>query len=117
MNLEYRKSGDYLIPKVELSSDNININLGKYGRARERYLRENKPSYFQHLVMSEKLTSHLASIENEAKEYEELLIKQMAEQEEVNEKLKTTSQLEWAQMMNNIKNCAEEIVLNELIYN
>ena len=117
MNLEYRKIGDYFIPNIEISPENKNINLGKYGRARERYLRENKPSYFQHLVMTEKITSHLASTENEAKKYEELLIKQIAEQENVNEKLKEANQIEWVQKMNNIKNRAEEIVLNELIFN
>lgn len=117
MNLKYRKSGDYLIPNIEISPENTSVNLGKYGRARERYLRENKPSYFQHLVMAEQITSHLASIENEAKEYEELLINQMAEQEKVDEKLKETNQMEWVQKMNNIKNRAEEIVLNELIFN
>ena len=117
MEFKYVKNGDYYIPNIELSSDNKNVNLGKYGRAREKYLRENKPSYFQHLVMTEQITSHLASIENEAKEYEELLIEQIAKQENVNEKLKTENQIEWIQKMNNIKNRVEEIVLNELIFN
>ena len=116
MNLEYIKIGDYLIPNIENSPENISVNLGKYGRARERYLQENKPSYFQHLVMTEKITSYLASIENEAKKYEELLIKQIAKQENVNEEMKKNNQIEWVQKMNNIKNRAEEIVLNELIY-
>jgi len=116
MEFKYVKNGDYYIPNIELSSDNKNVNLGKYGRAREKYLRENKPSYFQHLVMTEQITSHLASIENEAKEYEELLIEQIAKQENLNEKLKTENQIEWIQKMNNIKNRVEEIVLNELIF-
>lgn len=116
MEFKYVKNGDYYIPNIELSSDNKNVNLGKYGRAREKYLRENKPSYFQHLVMTEQITSHLASIENEAKEYEELLIEQIAKQESLNEKLKTENQIEWIQKMNNIKNRVEEIVLNELIF-
>ena len=117
MKFKYVKNGDYYIPNIELSSDNKNVNLGKYGRAREKYLRENKPSYFQHLVMTEQITSHLASIENEAKDYEELLIKQIAEKENVNEDLKARNQMEWVQRMNNIKNRVKEIVMNELIYN
>ena len=44
------------------------------------------------------------------------LIKELAEQESVNEELKTNNQLEWVQRMNSIKNRAEEIVFNELIY-
>lgn len=117
MNLEYRKIKDYLVPNIEISPENKSVNLGKYGRARERYLKGNKPSYFEHLVMTEQIASHLAGIEHEAKEYEELLINQIAEHEKVDEKLKKTNQMKWVQKMNNIKNRAEEIVLNELIYN
>mgnify|MGYP002562183002 FL=1 len=45
-----------------------------------------------------------------------MLIKQFAESENVNEYLKEHHQMEWVQAMNNIKNRAEEIVLNEVIY-
>lgn len=67
MNLEYRKIKDYLVPNIEISPENKSVNLGKYGRARERYLKGNKPSYFEHLVMTEQIASHLAGIEHEAK--------------------------------------------------
>lgn len=45
-----------------------------------------------------------------------MLIKQFAKSENVNEYLKEHHQMEWVQAMNNIKNRAEEIVLNEIIY-
>lgn len=117
MEFDYKKVEDYIVPNIELSPKNKNINLGKYGRLREKYLKENKPGLFNHLLMSEELTYHLARVEKEAKEYEELLIKQIAYKENVNEKFKETNQIEWVQKMNNIKNQAEEIVLNEIIYN
>ena len=102
MELEYRKIGDYFVPNIELSSNNKRVNLGKYGRMREHYLKEYKHGLFDYLVMTETLSSHLASIEEEANDYEELLMKQIAEQENVDEKLKETNQLEWVQKMNNI---------------
>ena len=91
--------------------------MGKYGRLREKYLKEHKSSLFEHLKMSERLIPHLASVNKEAKVYEELLIKQFAEKEKVDEKLKATNQLEWVQSMNSIKQRVQEIVCNEIIYN
>lgn len=84
---------------------------------RERFLKELKHSLYYHLVASKKLASHLSNIDKEARNYLHQLIKYLAEQEDVDEKLKAKNQIEWMQKMNNIKNRAEEIVLNELIYN
>lgn len=117
MELEYLKNGDYYIPNIELGCEDTNVNLGKYGRIRENYLKEHKPCLFEHLKMSERLIPHLASVDKKAKAYEELLIKQFTEKENVNEKLKATNQLEWVQNMNSIKQSAQEIVCNEMIYN
>lgn len=117
MELEYLKNGDYYIPNIELGCEDTKVNLGKYGRLREKYLRENKPSLFEHLKMSERLIPHLSSVDKEAKAYEELLMKQFAEKEKVDEKLKEANQLEWVQNMNSIKLRAEEIVCSEMIYN
>ena len=117
MELEYLKNGDYYIPNIELGCKDTKVNLGKYGRLREKYLREHKPYLFEHLKMSERLISHLASVDKEAKAYEEVLIKQFAKKENVDEKLKATNQLEWVQSMNSIKQRVQEIVCNEMIYN
>ena len=117
MDLEYVKRGDYYLPNLELQNQNKRVNLGKYARLRENYLRNSKPGFFNHLVMKEELIYHLIEINNQACSYLETLIKQLTEEENVTENLKATNQLEWIQKMNNIKNRAEEIVLNELIYN
>ena len=117
MDLEYVKIGDYYLPNIELQNKNKRVNLGKYARLRENYLRNSKPGFFNHLVMKEELIDHLVEINKQACTYLETLIKQLAEEENVTENLKATNQLEWMQKMNNIKNRAEEIVLNELIYN
>ena len=117
MDLEYVKRGDFYLPNLELQNKNKRVNLGKYARLRENYLRNSKPGFFNHLVMKEELIDHLIEINNQACSYLETLIKQLAEEENVTENLKATNQLEWVQKMNNIKNRAEEILLNELIYN
>lgn len=117
MDLEYVKRGDYYLPNIELQTENKKANLGKYARLRENYLRSFKPGLFNHLVMKEELIDYLVEVDNHASSYLETIIKQLAKEENVTEKLKATNQLEWVQKMNNIKNRAEEIVLNELIYN
>ena len=117
MDLEYVKRGDYYLPNLELQNKNKRVNLGKYGRLRESYLKEHKTGLFNHLVMKEEIIDHLAEVDEQARSYLETLIKQLAKEENVTENLKATNQLEWVQKMNNIKNRAEEIVLNELIYN
>lgn len=73
------------------------------------------PEYIEMLVSNE-LKSYLLDIEDECKGKLDILIKRMAEKENVTEELKTNNQLEWITKMNNIKNRAEEIVLNEVIY-
>ena len=68
------------------------------------------------MLLSNELKSYLLDIDDECKEKLDVLIKQIAEKENVNEELKANNQLEWVARMNNIKNRAEEIVLNEVIY-
>ena len=58
----------------------------------------------------------MADIENTANERIGLIVKQLAESENVDEALKSCNQLAWVQAMNIIKNRAEEIVYNEIIY-
>lgn len=73
------------------------------------------PEYTEMLLDNE-LKSYLLGIEDECREKFEFLIKQMAEKENITEELKANNQMEWVQKMNNIKNRAEEIILNETIY-
>lgn len=116
MEIKYTKVGDYYIPNITTTPNNTNYTIGKYGRLRERYLKDFKSSTYNHLIMTEQLIAHLIDIDKEAKEHLDILIKQMAKKENVTEKLKEIDQLKWIQEMNNIKNRAEEIVLNEIIY-
>lgn len=73
------------------------------------------PEYTE-ILLSNELKSYLLDIEDECKEKLDILIKQMEEKENVTEELKVNNQIEWVLKMNNIKNRAEEIILNEFIY-
>ena len=68
-------------------------------------------------LLSGKLNGHLEQTDRQASEMMERLTSQMAKEQGVNETLKATDQMRWVQMMNNIRNAAEETVLTELIYN
>ncbi len=116
MNLKYVKNKDWYIPDIQCSVKSKRRNIGKYGRLREQYLKEHRKSTFDHLVAKEEIINHLISIDSEARKQINLLITQLAKEENVNEKLKESNHILWMQKMNNIKNRAEEIVINELIY-
>lgn len=115
MGLSYIKVGDYLLPNLTVKEQKGVIN--KYGYLRLNYLKEHKKSLYTTLLMQDKLTSHLISVSNEAENKVNFLIESYQKRYKLTEKKKENNQLEWVQLMNNYKNMAEEIVLNELIYN
>ena len=116
MKIEYTKVGDYYLPNL-IAPENIkNFKIGKYGNLRLRYLKEHKKAEYTILLIDNKLQKHLMDIDKTANERFDLLMKQFSEQENITEELKATNQMEWVCRMNNIKNRAEEIIFNELIY-
>ena len=90
--------------------------VGKYGRMRARYLRENKKAEYSIMLIENELTSHLLDIDDICRERIDMLVKQIAEKENVNEELKAENQMEWVTRMNNILNRVEEIIIDEIIY-
>ena len=114
--IEYIRKGDYYFPNL-VDSASVKANeLGKYGMLRLKYLLEHKKVEYTILWVENKLRSHLLEIDKTANERFTLLMKQFAEQENITEELKANNQMEWVHRMNNIKNRAEEIIFNELIY-
>lgn len=114
--IEYNLVNDYYIPNIVLQKPRRTGNVGKYGRMRARYLRENKKAEYSIMLINNELTSHLLDTDDICRERINMLVKQMAEKENVNEELKANNQIKCVQMMNNIKNRVEEIVINEIIY-
>ena len=111
----YTEVGDVLLPDLELSTTDA-ARLGKWGRIRKRYLKEHRPVLYTNLLLSEKLYQHCAEIECACEERLELIVRQMAKQEDVTEALKAADQMEWVRRMHNIRSRAEEIVLQELVF-
>ena len=103
-------------PNLELPEEET-PRYGKYGRMRHTYLREHKKAYYTTLLFDGKLVAHLNEIDDAANAQMELITKQMAKFQGINEALKAQDQLTWVGAMNNIRSAAEEIVLSEFIYN
>ncbi len=112
--IEYILINDYYIPNIVLPKPRRTGNVGKYGRMRARYLRENKKVEYSIMLIENELTRHLLDIDDICKERVDMLVKQIAEKENVNKELNVKNQIKWMQMMNNILNRAEEIVINEI---
>ena len=113
--LWYELQGDYYIPCLVLDEEDTQ-QIGKWGRKYLRYIKEHRPVLHTTLLLSGKLNSHLAEIDNRATEMFDRLVKQLAEKEGITEQLKATDQMAWVQCMNNIRNAAEEIVNAEVIF-
>ena len=112
----YTQVGDVLLPDLVLDAPPPGP-LGKFGRMRKRYLEQRRDGTFTALVLSGKLTEHLLEVDQTARDQLAALTRQLAADEGVTESLKARDQLEWLRRMNSIRNRAEEIVKNELIYN
>lgn len=115
-NITYRQVNDYMIPNLKLPHEESDVRLGKWGMLHKDYLLSHKKAVFSTLLAEGKLYQHCAEVEKQANEMYDLLIKQMKESEGVIEQLKETNQMEWVQLMNNIRERVTEIVNRELIY-
>jgi hypothetical protein len=91
-------------------------HYGKYGMIRKTYLKEHRPAMYSLYMLEDRLTEHLNAVGDEAQESMGILVRQMMEKQGVTEELKARDQMEWIRAANGIRNMAEEIVLNELIY-
>ena len=111
----YTQQGDYFLPNLALLEEEQK-SIGVWGQRHRRFLKENHKVLYMNLLTSGKLNSHLADIDEQAEEMFSRLVKQLAEKEDVTEKLKAENQMLWVQRMNNIRNRAMEVVNAELIF-
>jgi len=112
--IEYTKQGDYYMPNLVLEKEKIVLN--KYGRMRLNFLKENRKAEYTIMFVNGTLNKHLKEIQETAEKRIDIIIEQLKQQNNLTEEMKNTDQLYWVSMMNNFKNVAEEIILNELIY-
>ncbi len=114
--ISYTLHGDYYLPDLILPEEEDKRPIGKWGNLRKSYLQHHKRAFYNTLVTNLTLQSHLADIDEQARDMFDTLVEQMKESEGVNEQLKEVNQMEWVGRMNNIRERANEIVCSELIY-
>ena len=112
----YIRQGDYFLPCLSLPAEKESKPVGVWGQRHLRYLKQHRKVLYTNLLTSGKLNSYLADIDKQAEDMFLRLVIQMAEKEDVTEKLKAENQMEWVGRMNNIRSRAMEIVNAELIY-
>ncbi len=116
MKLNYIKIGDYLLPNLTIKNQNYG-EINKYGYLRLNYLKKQRRGLYTSLLMQDKLTNHLVSVSNECEDrFKTLMDNYIKNDEKLSEKSKKTNGIEWLKLMNNYRNCVEEIIMNELIY-
>ena len=111
-NLSYTQTGDYLLPNLTLNQPRK--PLGKYGRLRRTYLKEQRPVLYNTMLMNGSLYPHLMEVEQNAAAMKEHLMTELLKANPAPDKAQ--NQLMWVQHMNSLKAQAEELVMTELIY-
>lgn len=113
--ISYTLQGDYYLPDLTLPPEDEK-RIGVWGQRHARYLKKHHKVRYINLLTSGKLNSYLADIDAQAEELFFRLVKQLAEKDNVTEKLKAEDTMRWVQKMNNIRNNVMEFVNTQLIY-
>ena len=90
-------------------------HIGRWGRMHRDWLEKEHPGLYERLILNGTLDRHLADAEERVGTMVDLMIRQMAQREEITEQLKATNQMEWVRRMNSIRSRAEEIVMNDIV--
>lgn len=112
--IEYILVGDYYLPNLILPEETRPI--GTWGRLHRDYLEAHRPIQYTNLITEGTLWTYLADLNEQAQERLARIIDQMKESEGVTETLKSADQLAWVGAMNSIRNRAEEIIREEMIF-
>ena len=112
--LDYVLTDHYYLPALKFPEDKRPI--GRWGRLHREYLKTYRPLLYQSLLLSGRLHTILADLDEQAAERCCLIVRQMAQAEGITEELKATDPVRWVQAMNSIRSRAEEIIQAEMIY-
>ena len=112
--IDYVLVGDYYIPAIKPPEEERSI--GKWGRMHRAYLEDTNPLLLNHLILTGRIFTYLADLNEQAQDRYRRIVRQMMEAEGVTEDMKRRSQMEWVRAINSIANRAEEIVKAEMIY-
>ena len=108
----YREENGNLVPDVELPEQKP---IGKYGRMHLDYLKQHRRGRYSALLGEGRLNTYLADVDEQAREMLSSLTVELAKTQVIDEHLKATDQMQWVQMMNNVRSSAEETIMRELI--
>ena len=111
--LHYELVGGYYLPLLTVPEV---PPIGIWGRRRQQYLKEHRPAIYSSMLLSDKLSSHLIEVDQQAQDMYDQLMRQMEIRAGITEQLKATDQMAWVQKMNVISNQVREIISTELIY-
>ena len=111
----YTMQGDYRLPNLTLP-DEEERPIGVWAHRRRQYLKQHHKILYYNLLTKGILNSHLAEVQQRASELEETLVKQMAQKAGLTEQMKAEDMMKWVRLMNNIRNSAQEIVKNQVIF-
>ena len=115
MELTYTERNGIFYPDLAFP-EQTNHPIGKYGRMRLDYLQQHRRGTYTTLLTTCPLNQHLYDIEQEVNRQMEIVLSRLVKDRGITEELKAADPLRWVQEMNNAKLCAEEIVLNEIVY-
>ena len=113
--ITYRLSGDVYLPLIAVGG-NPTKPLGKWGRMRRTYLKEHRSGTYSEMLLTGTLMQHLSEIEETAERRMEELMESLKKTYHLTEQMKSENQMQWVQMMNNLRATAEEMIQSELIY-
>ena len=111
----YTMQGDYRLPNL-IPPTEEERPIGLWGQRRLNYLKHHRKILYYNLLTSGKLHSHLADVDEQAQDLFSRLVKQYAEKEGITEQLKSTDQMKWVQMMNNICERVTETVYSNVVF-
>lgn len=113
--ITYSRNGDYLVPDLVIDNGKIRPKLGKYGRLRLKFLKEEMKAEYTKMLMNNTLTDYLLEVDAKATDMENMLINELKKRSKIDEKLKETNQMEWVGQMNMIAYTAREMVMGKWI--
>jgi len=113
--ITYSRCGEYLVPNLVLDKGKVRPKIGRYGRMRLKFLKEEMKAVYIKMLMEDTLTDYLLEVDARATDMENMLINDMKKRANIDEKLKETDQMKWVGMMNNIAHSAREIVFGKCI--
>ena len=113
--ITYSRNGDYLVPDLVVDNGKLRPKLGKYGRLRLKFLKEEMKVEYTKMLMNNTLTDYLLEVDAKATDMENMLINELKKRSKIDEKLKQTNQMEWVGQMNMISYTAREMVMGKWI--